>query len=169
MKENEQYYNEIKEFIQKLGVSGFRFDVIREVVDGTQSNHLPITDKIKKMAYRKKPNFFVKKSDFDKSINRNTCWYGKLVVSEDGNILPCVFERNISCGNIRNNTLEDIINSQKLKNCWNFDFSKIEECKDCEYRYACKDCRPMAISKNDINKKNPRCMYNPYDGEWKNE
>lgn len=168
MRENEIHYDDIKKFVGQLNVSGVRFDVIREVIDGSQSNHLPVMKNIQKMAYRKKANFSIKKSDFDEYINRNTCWYSKLVVCENGDILPCVFERNVSYGNIRNNTLQEIINSNSLQACWNFDFSRVEECKDCEYRYACKDCRPLAISNNSINSKNPRCMYNPYDGEWKN-
>ena len=48
------------------------------------------------------------------------------------------------------------------------DFNFIEYCKDCEFRYSCKDCRPLGISvKGSITSQNPRCKYNPYTGEWK--
>ena len=40
-------------------------------------------------------------------------------------------------------------------------------CKDCEFRYCCHDCRPLAEGVAGNKKaKYPRCCYNPYDGEW---
>ena len=61
----------------------------------------------------------------------------------------------------------DIIND-KLHSKWLMSLEKINVCRDCKFRYACKDCRPLAESSNSINDKNPRCLYNPYKGEWVN-
>lgn len=169
MRENEKYYSEIKQFVKTLGVSGIKYDVIREVVNGTQNEHLPIDKAILNMSYRKKPNFFVRKEEFDKFVNHNTCWYGKLVVCENGDVLPCVFARNVICGNVHRNTISELLLDSKLRNCWELDFSKINICMDCEYRFACKDCRPMAMACGNIFLKNYRCIYNPYNGEWENE
>ena len=49
-------------------------------------------------------------------------------------------------------------------------FSKeyVEECSQCEYRYACYDCRPDEISM-DINAKPWYCTYNPALGEWEDK
>ena len=42
---------------------------------------------------------------------------------------------------------------------------KVDQCKDCEYRYACPDCRPDSLGEDKLAK--PwYCLYNPYDGEW---
>lgn len=169
MKENEKYAENIRMFLKTLNVTGIKFDVIREVIDGQQSAHMPTDTDVIESAYRRKANFSIDKKGFDEYINRNTCWYGRLVISENGDILPCVFERNIKCGNIKENNIIDIINSDKMKKCWNCDFSNIDECRDCEYRYACKDCRPMAIALGKEKGKNPRCLYNPYKGVWNNE
>jgi radical SAM additional 4Fe4S-binding domain len=170
MKENEKYFSEIKEFAQSLNVSNIKFDVIREVFSGTQCNHIPQDKKIISMAKRSRPNFYIKKREFDQLHNKNTCWYGKLVISEDGNILPCVFARNTSFGNINDISIKELLSSDKLNKYWNYDFSNIKVCKDCEYRYACKDCRPLALSiKGDLTDKNPRCLYNPYTGVWGDE
>ena len=169
MKENEEYYEDINAFIKKLNVSGAKFDVIREVVNGSQCEHLPDQKSIIQKAYRKRANFFIRKYEFDEYILHNTCWYSKLVVCENGDILPCVFERNRKCGNVREKTLKNILESSELKRCWDFDFSQIDECRVCEYRYACKDCRPMAESVGNILGKNPRCLYKPYKGEWESE
>lgn len=170
MKENEKYYEDIKKFIQELPVRGYKFDVIREVVNGTQNIHIPITKKVVDMAYRKRPNFYVKKDQFDNNIYYNSCWNGKMVITETGDILPCVFARNHVCGNIKDEKLEDIIyRKTQLEKCWKSTYDEVDECKACEYRYACHDCRPIAESSKDIHAKNPRCKYNPLMGDWINE
>ena len=167
MKENENYVNEIEAFIKSLGIQQYKFDVIRQVYCGTQYKHIPTKQEIKNFSLRRKPNFTTNKKYFDTYFNKNTCWYGKLVVTEEGNILPCVFARNIILGDSNRQTLKDIIESPQTEKYWYMDYSKINVCKDCEYRFACTDCRPLAFSKEgNIFEKNLRCTYNPYKGEW---
>lgn len=169
MKENENYYEQIKEFVSGLEVRGCKFDVIREVIDGTQSNHKPMLESVIEKAYRTKPNFYVKKNEFDSNYYFNSCWKGKIVITETGDILPCVFARNHVCGNVREQSIESIIRKKGDSNLckfWSKSLQEIEVCRDCEYRFACKDCRALAESTYDIKKKNPRCTYNPYNGRW---
>ena len=167
MKENERFVNEIITFLKKIGVKKYRFDVIREVFGGTQNSHIPTIDNIKELAQRTCANFpKISKEKFDIAYYRNTCWNGKIVVSEDGNVLPCVFERNISLGNIKNSSIEEILYGEKTMECWNCTFDYIDECKDCEFRFACKDCRPLAFASGNKVGKNPRCTYNVARGEW---
>lgn len=167
MKENQDYLEETKEFIENLGVQYTRFDVIRNVFGGTQTNHIPTNSDVINSGKYVRPNFKINKEQFFKNFYQNSCWCGKLVITETGEILPCVFERDISLGNIKTNSLLNILNCKKLKECWYFPLDKIETCKYCEFRYACKDCRPLgkAVSGN-IYAKNPRCQYNPYKGVW---
>lgn len=168
MKENENYINEIRSFVRSLGVQGYKFDVIREVVCGTQSIHVPISREAISFAFRWKPNFYVSKDQFDWNIDHNSCWYGKIVISENGDVLPCVFARNHIVNNIRFKNIKEIMDSDILK-YWDMPLGIIETCKDCEYRYACKDCRPIAESANALYSKNPRCKYDPYKGVWAND
>lgn len=70
-------------------------------------------------------------------------------------------ERRISHGNIKDNKLADIIDHKILA----FNKSQIDECKDCEFRLACFDCRPDSLS-NDIYSKPWYCTYNPYTGKF---
>lgn len=44
---------------------------------------------------------------------------------------------------------------------------KIDGCKDCEFRYACFDCRPDSIEK-DCCSKPYYCTYDPQTANWKN-
>lgn len=167
MKENEQEYQKIQQFLLNIGIpkSRIKFDEIRKVTGGCQNEHLVTESK----CLRKAPNFRADKDYFSLAFNHNTCWYGKIVISTEGSIFPCEFEREISYGNIRNQSLIDIINNEETLKYWNYDYSKVKICKDCEFRYACKDCRPLAkVEKQDLADKNKRCLYNPYLGIWEN-
>ena len=168
MRENENYINEIKDFLNELGVSKYRFDVIREAFCGNQSTHIPLVQEVIDSVKRNRPSFSkITKEKFDAACFRNTCWNGKIVICEDGNVLPCVFARNISLGNIKNNTIDKIILAEETQKCWNMTFDNVEGCSNCEFRFACKDCRPLAEASSGYRAKNPRCTYDVYSGEWK--
>ena len=96
-----------------------------------------------------------------------TCWNGKVAVTPSGDVIPCVFARDLVVGNILESGLKDILDSRKLRDLWKITLDDVEVCKDCEYRYACFDCRalPYSISEN-LFAKVHGCTYNPYAGEW---
>lgn len=167
MKENECYLKNIEYFVSTLGIKHYNIDVIREVYNGTQSMHLPAIPEIKFLRTITKPNFSITEERFKLALSTNTCWYGKFAISPEGLVFPCIFERNIILGNLSNQSVNDILESKELKKCWFLDFSQINDCKVCEYRFACKDCRALGRSKcNNLFDKNPRCLYNPYTGVW---
>ena len=169
MKENQSELKNIDLFIKDLGANYSKFDVIRNVFGGCQDQHTPTDTVIINSAKHLSPNFCASKTRFLKNINTNSCWYGKIAITETGDVLPCVFERNKILGNVLTSSIKDILNSRHLSEAWYMDYSQIEQCKDCEFRYACKDCRPLgtAVNGNPYHK-NPRCCYDPYLGEWKN-
>ncbi|WP_312046487.1 radical SAM protein [Anaerotignum sp.] len=170
MKENQDYYEEISDFVNRLGVSSYKFDVIRNVYNGEQSKHTPTLKTVTDLRLRKEANFNITKRQFESNYVHNSCWYNKLVITDNGDVLPCVFERNIKYGNIRDKTIKEIVNSSITKKCWGLDCSQIDGCNKCEYRFACKDCRPLAIAQaGNIYAKNPSCNYNPELGGWINE
>lgn len=126
---------------------------------------LEITDSQKNLALRSKPNFRADKNFFQKARCANTCLFGKLSIHSDGLVSPCEFARDIVYGNVKDQTIEQIMDSETLTKFWYFDFTKIEPCNGCEYRFACKDCR-MLRDKSEICMKNPRCLYDPVSGVW---
>lgn len=167
MKQNENYIEDIKQFIINLGLKYEGYDVIREVFEGTQSFYAPTKQEIIDSKKRKAPSFHISKENFQKALSHNTCWYGKFAITPTGKVIPCIFERKIELGDVTKQSISNILSSEPLRRHWNLDFSQIEYCKDCEYRYACKDCRPLGMAKcNNIKAKNPRCLYNPYTGTW---
>ena len=169
LKENELYIKEIKDFIESLGLEYKGYDVIRPACYGNQSTHMPTIPEVVYSKHQLYAHFKASKEHFDRALSQNTCWYGKIAIDSFGNVFPCVFQRTMSYGNISTHSIKDILFSPELSQGWSCDFSKVESCKDCEFRFACKDCRPLAmVATNNKFGKNPRCMYNPYLGEWEN-
>jgi len=166
MKENEKYYRDLVRFLDSLRIP-YKIDVIREVFDGTQSLHIPDDSGIIQSCKRTKPLFpKISKKRFDNAYYYNTCWSGKIVITENGDVLPCVFERNEVLGNVRKQSVLEIADSEPTLKCWEFTYKDIDMCSGCEFRFACKDCRPLAKVTGSVHNKNPRCTYNVYQGEW---
>lgn len=98
-------------------------------------------------------------------VSGNRCFASRLYISANMEIYPCVMERRISHGNLRDNTpLKELIKTEIQR----FSKDKVEGCKECEFRYACYDCRPDSIS-NDIYAKPYYCTYDVENGEWLDE
>ena len=58
---------------------------------------------------------------------------------------------------------------QNIQKSWEITKNEIKSCQNCEYRYACSDCRPLALGVfDDKLAKYPRCCYSPEEGVWKN-
>ena len=92
----------------------------------------------------------------------NTCWGGELAITSRGEVLPCIFARDKILGNAYNQSLRDIINGPAQK-YWKIKSDRIDKCKDCEYRYACMDCRVLSFkSGRGLFGAPVRCNYDPY-------
>lgn len=167
MKENELYIDEIISWCKTLGMNYKRFDVIRRTESENYNLHMVTNSHILKTVYRTKPNFNITEKIFFSNLLYNSCWVDRIAIKGNGDIIPCVFSRNIIYGNIKNNKISDIIKSEKAMYFRKLNFDKINTCKQCEFRYSCKDCRFLAYSENkNILDKNPRCTYNVYNGVW---
>lgn len=167
MKENQDYIEQIKEFILNLELTYDGFDLIRKVYGGCQDEHLVNNTKIKKLKYLSFPAFFAEKKFFQRAIGYNTCWGNKIAITSNGKVIPCVFERDIILGDLKINNITDIVNSEEFNFISTLSKDKIEICKDCEFRYACKDCRPLGKSLDgNLWGKYAYCTYNPYIGRW---
>ena len=68
--------------------------------------------------------------------------------------------------NLKEDDWKDI--REKLLSYWKLTKDYVDGCCSCEYRYACHDCRPLAIgTTGGIYDKYPRCCYEPLNGIWK--
>lgn len=133
-------------------------DIVR--MSGRASLNL-LSDELIKKKLITKDTFAIplNKSLCQRIVSGHNCFSNKIYISTEKEVYPCVMERRFSHGKIESGEIKlngDIIN---------FDKDMIDECKNCEFRYACFDCRPNSLS-NDIYEKPWYCTYNPKNGEW---
>lgn len=170
MKQNEDTIEQTLEMAQNLGLNVTSPDVVRPNGRAQETDIAPSVVTILKYGFINKPNFSTDPVSFHRNQLYHTCLAGKIAITADGQVIPCIFSRNDILGNLKDQKLADVLESSVLKETWELTKDKVLVCKDCEYRYACSDCRPLAegsnCGKNYSNAPFPRCSYNPYTGEW---
>ena len=112
----------------------------------------------------------VSPSSFEEQLNVHSvlenmtmhhCFRDRIYIDVKQDVYPCVLERRIKHGNIRNNELCSIINTS-IKSITK---DHVDECKNCEYRYACNTCFPDTMS-SWLYAKPWFCTYKPEEGKW---
>lgn len=98
-----------------------------------------------------------------KTITGHNCFMDKVYVAANLDVYPCVMERRIKHCNIK--CLGDLVLNEDIRY---MNKDHIEGCQNCEYRYACYDCRPNTLSEN-VMAKPWYCTYLPEKGEWLDE
>ena len=165
MEENQEHLDRIISYITDKGHQYTGFDIVRRACHNTQFCHAVTDPEIIRQRTMTEARFFTSDDSFRINSRWNSCWYGKLAITASGDILPCIFARNMVCGNLRKDPFDRI--KAKLLKYWNITKDHVSVCCDCEYRYACDDCRPLAEGKTgNLLAKYPRCLYDPYNGKW---
>lgn len=103
----------------------------------------------------------ITKSFCKRLVSGHNCFNDKIYIAANLEVFPCVMERRIKHGTFGRDDLKLNNNIRKITK------DKIKDCSECEYRYACFDCRPNSIS-DDIYAKPWYCTYKPTTGEWVN-
>ncbi len=112
-----------------------------------------------------KDMFSIKIPVFMESLSHNSCLNKKVSIDLEGNIKNCPSMVH-SFGNINNDDIEDIVNSENFKKNWFIHKDLISICKDCEFRHVCTDCRAYLEEPDNLFSKPLKCGYNPYTNEW---
>ena len=168
MRENQDYLPRIVDYIVEKGHQYTGFDAIRGVNHPAKRSHRVTNEEILIQRYMAKPSFSTSYYDYSLSRQWNDCWFGKLAVTATGDVLPCIFARELSCGNVRSTPVVKI--RESLIACWQITKDSVDGCSRCEYRYCCTDCRPLAMGDGDgLLGKYPRCLYEPDAGTWNGE
>lgn len=104
-----------------------------------------ITNSNKRLEIKKREQ--VDLSDFDIRMYRffysrdfNPCLGHKVAVDTNGDIKPCLWLNEI-IGNISEDNIKDLVTAGRFTQYWELSKNVIDECKGCEMRYACNDCR----------------------------
>ena len=135
-------------------------DVVRMV--GRANVNLLSAENIKKRLITKQRFALpVSKSQAARMIGGHNCFASHLYFDVHGEVYPCVMERRMSHGNIHSAHLAQLLKSDILK----FNKDCVAECRECEFRYFCFDCRPDSMGR-EIGAKPWYCTYHPLTGEW---
>lgn len=165
MLENQGILPRIQEYIRAKGLRFTGYDIVRNVTHSAQASHAVTDPEIRKKRLMCKPDFKTSPYTFARNHQWNSCWFGKLAITAKGDVIPCIFARDLPCGNIRKDSAESI--REKLLQYWRITKDSVEGCRDCEYRYACDDCRPLSMGEGGgLYGKYPRCLYVPETCRW---
>lgn len=94
--------------------------------------------------------------------DHHNCFFDHLAVSSNGEARPCIMSRNVTYGNLLDqSTASAIVTSQKFKLMAHLTKDKVDGCKVCEFRYGCFDCRPDAMGTSGNLYAKPNCGYDP--------
>lgn len=104
-------------------------------------------------------------SQFTEAQNFNSCLNKKISIDVNGDIKNCPSQDG-AFGNVKNNSLIEMLKNEKFKSLWNIKKDDISVCKDCEYRYICTDCRIFTEDKSNLYSKPLKCSYDPYTATW---
>lgn len=167
MDQNQTTVPQTRELLNALGLGPVQVDVVRPVGRGGDRRLIPDPSLAGQWLVATDTGFSIDRQRFQRNKHWNPCWAGKAVVTETGDVLPCVFARHLVVGNVQKQTLHDIVYGAKLQGLWGISKDGIHVCKDCEFRYACSDCRVLAMAETgNILAKTPRCCYDPRSGTW---
>ncbi|MBI4453932.1 radical SAM protein [Candidatus Woesearchaeota archaeon] len=166
MSTNEGSIDATLEYIKKeFGIEHTRYDIVRPVGRGGNDELVP------KALYEKSitraANFRKVNADaFARNLYGNSCLNGKLCITPTGDVHPCIMEKEYKIGNVKEKSLKEIAQSEELGYIFGLSKDYIEGCSECEYRYACHDCRPKAKSQDNFLAKPKECRYEPTKGVW---
>lgn len=165
MHENEGAVGDLKNFVESLGGIYGGEDLVRPTGRGAKST---CRSTIPRHAISQP--FYTSQESFNKLTQFNSCWHGKIAITDQGDVMPCIFARDQIAGNLLKSSLEEILETmQSPSGYWSMDKDQIEICKDCEFRYACSDCRSLASdwSNGNLLAKTYGCPYDPYTATWR--
>lgn len=148
-----------------LGLGAPAIDVVRPI-DAADRRLLPTAPAVLGRSWLLEPAFVADRARFDHNRRWNPCWAGKLAIAPNGDFMPCVMGRGEVVGNARTDALADVAAGPGLRRLWGLTKDEIAVCRDCEYRYVCGDCRPLAAAESGLTGKTARCTYDPARGDW---
>ena len=96
-----------------------------------------------------------------RNSQRHNCFSDHLAVTPRGEVLACIMMRDPVLGMLPNNSIEEVLDSYQFASLATLTKETINGCSVCEYRYACFDCRPAAISNTGNLREKPDCGYDP--------
>ena len=89
----------------------------------------------------------------------HNCFSDHLSVRPDGSLNPCIMMREDRIGNILTDDLATV--AAGMSHFASLGKANIQGCAECEFRFACFDCRPDAMTSQKDHFAKPKCGYDP--------
>lgn len=90
-----------------------------------------------------------------------------LHITASGAVFPWVLEKHQLIGYVRDgNSLRQLMQSDSLRRAWSFTKDSVEQCRDCEFRYACPQSPTLRKVPEKLGAPPINCTYDPYRAEW---
>jgi radical SAM protein with 4Fe4S-binding SPASM domain len=162
LKKNQNDVLKTKEFLKSLEIEKITTQILK-------SNRKDLfANKYKFKAYRTKETFSkISRNQFFSNREGHPCLDGKVANLFNGDVLPCIMAYRFCLDNVINKSFRQIIRTSGLMGeYWDLTKDKIDVCRDCEFRYACSDCRVIESIDGSLTGKNKFCTYNPSTGIW---
>jgi SPASM domain peptide maturase of grasp-with-spasm system len=145
-----------------------RKTIFFDSLNNTNDNYIEFTSKnlnnILTKRVKDTNDLIINQDAYFESLKHNLFFNRKVYISDNGDIKH-YFNENEFYGNIKNCTIQSIVNSNDFQNLWNITKEDIEECKNCEFRYLCPDNRiPLIINNKYFHE--TLCKYNPKEAKW---
>lgn len=95
----------------------------------------------------------------------NGCLNRKIAVDVSGQVRNCP-AMPTSFGHHAEVSLREVAAQASFQRAWRARKDEIEVCRDCQYRYACTDCRAFLEDPDADHSKPLKCGYDPYTDSW---
>jgi SPASM domain peptide maturase of grasp-with-spasm system len=102
---------------------------------------------------------------FNELHHFNGCLNRKISIDESGQVRNCP-AMGRSFGHHQTVTLSDIVAAPSFQSAWRARKDEIKVCQDCQFRYACTDCRAFLEDPGSEDSKPLKCGYDPYTDSW---
>ncbi len=121
-------------------------------------------------APKKRLSRWQSRDEFWARVDQSSCLNGRLQISEDGSVRPCVSIHG-DCGSIGHQGLTGFLRLPELYTWWERNKNECAPCLRCGARYACGECLSTLLPEHDAN---PSCGYDPashrlVDGSWSHD
>lgn len=164
--ENESFLPQIQEFF-KLSFPQFPlgYDYVRPVGRGLKLYRKLSFTWLNRYSYLENVFPGVDRNTFMFRHKFNPCLGNKIAIGANGSVFSCIMMRE-PLGYYRGECLSSVVQSDAFRRFRELPLSSLTVCCDCEFRYACDDCRPLAINISGSHlAKPPECRYDPYTGK----
>lgn len=109
MKQNEDTIEQTLEMAQNLGLDNRAPDVVRPGGRAQETDITPSVATLLKYGLITKPDFSTDPDSFRRNQLYHTCLAGKIVITADGQVIPCIFSRNNILGSLKDQKLVEIL------------------------------------------------------------